>query len=658
MIIESVRMKNFKSHSDTTINFGPGINVILGENGAGKTTVLEAISFALFKDYSGNVERLIRGGCSVMEVEVAFSAFGKKYRVFRRRSGRSADSRLYEVDGKDREIRSGDSGVDEEIEEILGIDRYLFSSAIYVRQGEIERLLTETPSKRKQLIGKLLGIESLEKVWESMRVVIDSYRQRKSLVEGQLSGGLDINERIAETSAGLSDVKARMEKTEKSIESLEKDVSSAEKREQKLSDVSAKFAGLKVKKEELESMLSREEVQLERSMKRLSDLSESRETIAGIEKRLVPGWRSELEKKLEAERKALRSSEGRIGTLEGRIGEIEELGKRLRSARGRCPLCGSEITPEHKSSMIKERDEKLYFMRDEVKKLSKGKEKSLKVLEALKASMDEMEGLEKKRSDLLGAVGSFEELSKSVNENERTSADLRKKIVAVDAAIKKIGGEKEAYDGVRKELSSKRSEVSALRQALGKQQGKMQELEATLLRLRADADDMRDKKREHEKLVSFIKTLTEIRGVFDKSGLQLELRKRSVPAIELNMKEFFREFNFEYSDISLDDDYNVTLHGPSGSVESDMISGGERVAVALAMRLGIARALGGAGAETVMLDEPTIFLDEQRRQDLIDVIRKMTSIPQMIVVTHDPVLEDAADRIVSIRKSDGKSVCE
>ena len=37
-----------------------------------------------------------------------------------------------------------------------------------------------------------------------------------------------------------------------------------------------------------------------------------------------------------------------------------------------------------------------------------------------------------------------------------------------------------------------------------------------------------------------------------------------------------------------------------------------------------------------MLDEPTVFLDESRRQDLIGVIKRLTSMPQMIIVTHDP----------------------
>jgi exonuclease SbcC len=52
MIFNRLKLKNFKSHENTVINLEPCINLIIGENGAGKSTILEAISFALFKQYT------------------------------------------------------------------------------------------------------------------------------------------------------------------------------------------------------------------------------------------------------------------------------------------------------------------------------------------------------------------------------------------------------------------------------------------------------------------------------------------------------------------------------------------------------------------------------------------------------------------------------
>ena len=52
MIFNKLKMHNFKSHKDTVIDFNKGINVIIGQNGAGKSSILEGISFALFKKHT------------------------------------------------------------------------------------------------------------------------------------------------------------------------------------------------------------------------------------------------------------------------------------------------------------------------------------------------------------------------------------------------------------------------------------------------------------------------------------------------------------------------------------------------------------------------------------------------------------------------------
>ena len=52
MIFTRLSLKNFKSYDDAEIKFNEGISVIVGENGAGKSTILEAISFALFKQHT------------------------------------------------------------------------------------------------------------------------------------------------------------------------------------------------------------------------------------------------------------------------------------------------------------------------------------------------------------------------------------------------------------------------------------------------------------------------------------------------------------------------------------------------------------------------------------------------------------------------------
>ena len=77
MQIVSIHLKNIKSHRDTELSFAPGINVLSGPNGVGKSTVFEAIGYALFgvdaRDFVSNVERFLTIGAKKGEISVIFA---------------------------------------------------------------------------------------------------------------------------------------------------------------------------------------------------------------------------------------------------------------------------------------------------------------------------------------------------------------------------------------------------------------------------------------------------------------------------------------------------------------------------------------------------------------------------------------------------------
>ncbi len=655
MIINSVRLRNFKSHADTEVKFGPGINVILGQNGAGKTSIFEAISFALFKEYSGNIEDLVRRGQKEMSVSVVFTSHGKAYRVIRKRTKNATDSNLFIIDGTEKEMRSGDSGVDEEISSILGIDRHIFMNAIYVRQGEIEKLLTETPSRKKQIIGRLLGIESVEKVWEGMRPLTEIYRERKTLAEGEIMRSGETERRLEEAKSGIEEVRERMKKTQKSISATGEKLKKAEADLLRLSADEKTYHGLMVRKEDIASRLNAEGQRASESRRHLDSIEASEKEESYISKNFPESWRNDYERTAAEISKSLSRLDVSEGSLRSRLEELEEFSAEDLAEKKTCPMCGSALDEEHMKKMSAEKREKSSAIKKQLEVNSGERASLVAKLDKMKADALKNEASEKRLNELRITlsrkdvfIGSLKESTEKTNELKAGLVLLEKKISGLENAGKNAAA-------IRKSSEELRSEVSALREAYGKQEGNLQGLENTENSLKKDMDMLTRRKKEHSRLVEFIGILNEIRSLFDKSGLQLELRKRSVPVIEKHIQDFFREFNFEYSDISLSDDYDITLYGPGGKTTSDMISGGERVAAALALRLGIARTLAGTSAETVMLDEPTIFLDEQRRQDLIEVLRKTSVLPQMIVVTHDTAMEDAADSITTVKKSKGVS---
>jgi len=173
---------------------------------------------------------------------------------------------------------------------------------------------------------------------------------------------------------------------------------------------------------------------------------------------------------------------------------------------------------------------------------------------------------------------------------------------------------------------------------------------------------LKNKAREKKILDDFVRLLNNIRKAYGKDGIQKMIRSRAGPLLERSTRDFFERFNLAYSDIKLDDDFNISVIGPAGEQDIEQISGGERVALAIALRLAIAQVLSGR-VETIIMDEPTTHLDEPRRKELVNILNSFFRegariIPQMLIISHHHEIEDAADIIYTVNKEKEYSIVE
>lgn len=282
----------------------------------------------------------------------------------------------------------------------------------------------------------------------------------------------------------------------------------------------------------------------------------------------------------------------------------------------------------------------------------------------LSAEMPEEE-LEKKIADLKEKDKRFNELSTLIRRKPKVSSSLQEKkeelkrsvleIERLNQSIKTSLYDKDAYEKIKllEESTSLRIEKSKtdFSETFGKLKmilSRINEIEEALKVNKAYKEELKNTEK-------FVSLLNNIRSLYGKDGIQKTLRNASRPLIQKNTKEFFEKFDFEYSDLRLDEDYEISLYGPEGESRLDMVSGGEKIAIALALRLGITQAMANGSIESILLDEPTIHLDDYRRKELINLLRSMSVIPQMIIVTHDEDLESAADHIFKVEKINGLS---
>jgi len=891
VIIDRIRLKNFKSHINSDIKLDTGVSLILGENGAGKSSILEAISFAFFKEYSAKkIERLINNDSDAMSVEVEFIANGRRYKVFRGRGRRSSpDAVLYREGSL---IRAGDNGVTREIEEVIDLDKNLFSNAIYIKQGEIADLITKKPSERKKIIARLLGIDDLQKAWENMRSVIDAYDRRKSRIEGRLEdfgrtkeekrrkeeekGEIEDNMRVCERDMKSARRDLEMVEREKELfdkkedefnrlsqtieheekllkvaygnkERLEENLGSIEKKEKEIKKIEPETKkipiledikdnitvrnGLNEKIENIRAEIKRIEEYQEIKRKNkagydlfiklgdeIDELLKEREEFEGsrelgeayrkdekrvfgdierlnrnISEKLAEYGKilnidarsvfdldcgleivtSDLEDELKDKEDSIKEISSKRYDLNGQNSEIKKARDELSGAKNRCPVCNAKLTEEHKKELLEkysdhisknddlissmddelmrirlERDElakrgekvrriniavlkgysndlrekksrideikenlrnvdekilllnKIEEERDRKEKERKGveepynkytdAEKSLqlskdpcRLREELKEHEDKTRSLKceidrmgrevsispeevdfslKKLRTLEGKLnvlkGEVKDKQRVLEELDRTNNDIkdhREEEKTLGYRIEEISYDEERHREIEMEFKERRERYNSLEGKRRELNGRFKEISARIKELGEKIDKFKEYEEELKRLSKFIKFLKDLRDIYGKDGVQKALRERSMPMIERYTREFFNEFGFEYSDIKLSEDYEVTLFGPSGENTLDMMSGGEKISIALALRLGIAKALAMGKIELMILDEPTIHLDSQRRHDLIDVFKKLSAIPQMIIVTHDADLEEAADYVLTITKEGGRS---
>lgn len=162
-----------------------GLFLITGDTGAGKTTIFDAISFALFGEVSGSTRTpdTLRSDFAAPEtktyVELEFSHMGKTYRITRnpkymrpKKNGggftvQPADAALYLPGGA---VSTGNTDVTRRIIALLGIDHMQFKQIAMIAQGEFLKLLLAESSQRAEIFRRVFGTG----VYQRMQKILKS----------------------------------------------------------------------------------------------------------------------------------------------------------------------------------------------------------------------------------------------------------------------------------------------------------------------------------------------------------------------------------------------------------------------------------------------------------------------------------------------------
>lgn len=254
-----------------------GLFLICGETGAGKTTILDAMCYALYAKSSGG----LRGDLSVMRcklsspseetvVEFTFDTEGKRYRFIRSlRYGRKnlIDSHncLIWKDGEFVPIFENPKlkNVNQKAEEIIGLNYEQFRQVIILPQGQFEKLLVSNSEEKEKILVSLFRAEKWQKI-------ADEFYNRVAEADKNLRGEIaDIRSRLGDYKCEtMEELQERMASYERQLVEIDEKAKEAETQVQVQKDIYEKAL-----------IVNEQFIELGKRMKKVQELQRQQELV-------------------------------------------------------------------------------------------------------------------------------------------------------------------------------------------------------------------------------------------------------------------------------------------------------------------------------------------------------------------------------------------
>lgn len=254
--------------------------------------------------------------------------------------------------------------------------------------------------------------------------------------------------------------------------------------------------------------------------------------------------------------------------------------------------------------------------------------------------------------------GEYQKVLSEVESERRTLEEFNTELSRKTEEKESLGDASAELDKAIEKYNADQNSLTAIRQEVATLSEKRRTFQTYLDKLKNEMKNLEDEKLKLARIKEASTKLDKLREAFERNGIQALIRKDSSVSINNMTRNYLSSFNFEFDDVRIDENFDIRVINNGVEEPLDSMSGGERISLAIAVRLAIAKYLTGR-VGTVIMDEPTNFLDEDRRNNLKDIIKYSLKdenmIQQMIMITHHSELTSAADSSFEVTKSNGIS---
>jgi len=647
-MIESVELNNFISYKSETIKLDGGITALIGSNGAGKSSILDAVMFSFFGETGRdvNLSDLQRIGENQMYTKTTFKIKGEQYSAFRHYvNGKPKKIELQDKAGE--LIAKGDTVVKQKISELINLDHSTFKIATVVPLKDLQSIVDQGEVFR-ELIDKVLGAEKFKKL---DKILIDGKNEFKEFLKENYQNSYEDVERLErefqEKEKEILESIPKKDELKKKKINLEKNINELEQQIEKDSVKESRLNELKNLKEDLVSYvnnaINRERNQLQKEVndgERKVDECTGCFSIANNKERIekeILDYNTELHIIL----KDLDQSEKEKIRYE----QQSEVADKLELKDGKCPVCNTtgikHLDPLYQKEHV---EEKIKTLGERVVNLEKKKSELQDSIEEATYKLKEAEDANVKlkihdissETELKQIVEIIKEKIKKIKEMPITiNSGQLLEAATIDSHAKmkhekilEIEKESQGFDydefRTKKDIRDQnRRELEQIIESSGQISNKITSAEKRV-------DDLKPIIKEMKLASGFVSEIKKIKdGIFsEKSNTFVGLRYSALRKISEKASSYMEILGTSVRRITLKEiDKKIvtecdTIEGPRplGS-----FSTGEQRCVALAIRLAMSEMMARTPLKTIMLDEPTANLDQERCDMFLEALRKLSN---------------------------------
>jgi exonuclease SbcC len=682
MLLKRLVLHNIRSYTDATLEFPDGIVLLSGDIGAGKSTILLSIEFALFGIQRGELSgsALLRHGENQGWVELEFE-LGKETIIISRTLKRSNGS-IAQDNGHIMRNGLRQDGTATELKammlELLGYPadmltkgkNLLYRYTVYTPQEEMKRILEESADERLMTLRRLFNIDKYERIKENSKIVLQSLREKERELDGRLSLlpqrtllASQLQTQQGDIGIKLSQLAPTLEKNRLAVTDARTAIHLNEEKLNELFAIKREIATIEAQQrvhKEQSSRLEKENNLLRQEIDKMGAVPKP-----DIETAALLAAKKEAELSIGETERALVNTRSQITTIITRLQMSANTVKSVESLDF-CPTCKQQVTREHRVGIIEEESSKRNALSQEQKHH-----------EARLLSLQEQLSQHKKR---LETARQQEQQLAIQAVQRRLLEDKKARFNANESQLAHSNGLLSQFSA-QFESSSIRlaglGDIETMHKTLTLALEKAQEQEKQTAIAHAALSQQRETlNNQLQQVIVEIAQLGQTKAERNRTtALRDWVGNRFVPLVASIENHVFAAVHHQFDglfvkwfSLLIDDpllnariarDFGVSLQQNGYDTSFENLSGGERTATALAYRFALNRVVNDLvdtinTKDLLILDEPTDGFSAEQLEKVRDVLQELRC-KQVIIVSHEAQLEGFVDFVLRVVKSEHNS---